>query len=461
MKRIARIVTLLLAVAMICSLVGCKPADSSNTNSDDGKIDLGGKTVKIAAWFTSIPKKDAVTEKERLMYQQYEDAMAEYNFKFEDVIVNQVDIKTNFEAALMSGDVWADIITMRAEQADYYAQKGNMKDVSSLMSFDSDEFDYNQTVRERYTIDGKTYAWSYDIYWLQNILFYRKDLMDSAGLAYPTQLANEGKWDWETFEKYVTALTKKESDGYVETYGLYISPETGTVDNFVVSAIGKSMVYFGEDGKVVYGANDPEYQAMANRVRDLMNSGNCYVPAPNVVGTAWSDAPEKFMSGKAAMYASSMAGGPDTLNENEFTDWGIVNFPSLKTGDPFITSVGTINVRFIPAAVDDEWAKKVATVYEAVHKSPYAPAERDAANKADIETKVPDKDSIDLVYKYEYAEVPQQIFFAKYVLDDSVFYPNIEKPWQAAMRKENTISATEATFSDVFKGLINDYNNAN
>lgn len=461
MKRIARIATLLLAVAMICSLVGCKPSGSGDTPNGDGKIDLEGKSVKIAAWFTSIPQKDAVTEKERLMYQQYEDAMAEYNFKFEDVIVNQVDIKTNFEAALMSGDVWADIITMRAEQADYYAKKGNMKDVSSLMSFDSDAFDYNQTVRERYTIDGKTYAWSFDIYWLSNILFYRKDFMDNAGLTYPTQLANEGKWDWETFEKYVTALTKKESDGYVATYGLYMSPETGTTDSYVNSAIGKSMVSFGADGKVVYGANDPEYQAMANRVRDLMNSGNCYVPAPGVVGTAWSDAPEKFMSGKVAMYSTSMAGGPDTLNENEFTDWGIVNFPSLKAGDPFITTVGTINVRFIPAAVDDEWAKKVATVYEAVHKSPYTPAERDAANKADIETKVPDKASIDLVYKYEYAEVPEQIFFAKYVLDDNVFYPNIEKPWQAAMRKENTIASTEATFSDVFKGLINDYNAAN
>ncbi len=457
MKRFARVITLLLAVALVCSLVGCKPA-GGNQGGGSGEINLEGKKVKIAAWFTNIPKADAVTEEERLMYQQYVDAMAKYNFEFEDIIVNQIDMKTNFDASLMSGDTWADIIVMRSEQADVYAKKGSLKDVSQLMHFDSEDFEYNQAIRERYTKDGKTYAWSFDVHWLSNILFYNKDHMDRAGLEYPTKLFNEGKWDWAKFEEYVTKLTKKESDGYVATYGLYMSPETGYIDNFVVSAIGKSMVYLGDDGKAVYGANDPEYQAMANKVRDLMNSGNCYVPSQGMVGSAWSDAPEKFMSGKISMYSSSMAGGPDTLNESEVTNWGVVPFPAMNAGDEFTRSVGTINVRFIPASVSDDWAKKVATVYEAVHKSPYASTERAAAKKASIEAKVPDKDSIDLVYKYQYAEPAKSIYFAKYLLDDNVFYPNIEKPWQAAMRKENTIAATEASFVNTFKNLIDTYN---
>ncbi len=456
MKTFARVLTLILAIAMVCSLVGCKPAGNTPGGGGEEQISLNGKKVKIAAWFETVPKKDAITEKERLMASQYEEAMAKYNFEFEEIIVNQLDIKTNFEAALMSGDVWADIITMRSEQADVFAAKGNFKDVSGLMSFDSPDFDYNQDVRARYTKNGKTYAWSFDIYWLSSILFYNKDVMDRQGLAYPTKVFNEGNWTWDKFVEYVQKSTIKESDGYVNTYGLYATYETGYVDNYVVSAIGKSMVYFGDDGKVVYGANDNEYQAMANRVRDLFMSEYCYKPAKGT--SIWSDMPEKFINGKVAFYPTSMAGGPDALNTADFTDWGIVPFPVLNKGDEFRTSVGTINVRFMPAALDDDWAKKVATVYEATFKSPYAEADRAASNKSDVEVKVPDKDSVDLVYKYQYVDIPKQTFFAKYVLDDSVFYHNIEVPFQEAMKGENTIAATIAGSENVFKSLIADYN---
>ncbi|MBQ5810552.1 MAG: hypothetical protein IIW23_03115, partial [Clostridia bacterium] len=61
MKRFARVITLLLAVALVCSLVGCKPA-GGNQGGGSGEINLEGKKVKIAAWFTNIPKADAVTE---------------------------------------------------------------------------------------------------------------------------------------------------------------------------------------------------------------------------------------------------------------------------------------------------------------------------------------------------------------------------------------------------------------
>ena len=462
MKKAVRIITLLLAVAMVCTaLVGCGGSGNTDTQQNpDGpkEINLGGKAIKVAAWWNPMPREDAATEKERLQALQYKEAMEKYNFTVEEIVTEQIEVKSKFEAAQMAGDAWADIVTMRAEQADVFAANGSLLAMNDLYNFDSPDNEYNQQVRERFTINGKTYAFSYDIYWLENILIFNKDILDSVGLPYPYELAANKEWTWDKFEEYVKKCTKRESDGYVVHYGVYGSAETGAVDNWVVSAINKSMLYF-ENGKVVNGINDPEYINMVNRARDLFNSE--YSLMPNKGTETWRDKPAKFLNGKVAFYSTSMAGGTDSLNEAD-TDinWGIVTMPSLKAGEDFHRCSGTINVKVMPAALakDMEWAKNVAFVYEQIYKSPYAPEEREAKIIEELETKLPDPQSVEIVKKYQY-DYPVTLF-GKYVLDDSVFYPSVEVPFQEAMRGENTIGNAVGTFKDVLQGLVDDYNNS-
>lgn len=464
MKKAIRIITLLLAVAMVCTaLTGCggngaTTSDPQQSTPGEQKIDLGGKAIKVAAWWNPMPREDAATEKEKLQALQYKEAMEKYNFTVEEVVVEQIQVKPQFEAAQMAGDVWADIVTMRAEQADVFAATGALLPMNDLYNFDSADHEYNQQVRDRFTINGKTYAFSYDIYWLDNILIFNKDILDSVGLPYPYEMAANKEWTWDKFEEYVKKCTKRESDGYVVHYGLYGEAETGPVDQYVVAAINKSMLYF-EDGKVVNGINDPDYINMVNRARDLFNSEYCLMPAKGT--ETWRDKPAKFLNGKLAFYSTSMAGGTDSLNEAD-TDirWGVVNMPSLKAGEDFHRSSGTINVKVMPAALakDMAWAKNVAFVYEQIYKNPYAADQREAKVIEELETKLPDPESVEIVKKYQY-DYPVTLF-GKYVLDDSVFYPNVEVPFQAAMRGENTIGTTVATFEGVLQGLVDDYNSS-
>ena len=60
------------------------------------------------------------------------------------------------------------------------------------------------------------------------VVYYRKDLFDKAGLAYPSD-----DWTWEDMLSYAKQLTVRKSDGMVEQYGVAIPTDPGSYTTFV------------------------------------------------------------------------------------------------------------------------------------------------------------------------------------------------------------------------------------
>ena len=461
MKKTFRIFALALAVAMIFSLAACD--NGGSTDNDDSQItssqqerdvQLQGKTIKVACWWAPMPVADAATEEARLHYYQYESAMEKYGFNVKEIVVDQRDIRTNFEASLMSGDIWADIIYMRAEQAMKWAQKGNLLDLTDLYPMDSVE--YNQSMREYFTLDGKTYAFTYYEDNAENLIAFNKNIFDRVGLAYPYELVENKQWTWDKFIEYVQKATIRDSvTDKIDVYGFYAHTTTYSAESFMYTAIGRQLIEIDANGDYVSNLEDAEVIAFMNKVRDLNLMDGVYLPPANV--TSWSDAPVKFKSGRIAMYRWSMSGGPNALKDME-DDWGVVPIPTLNTGEDYKFMNATQNVQVMPAALsaDMKWAEDVAYVYHQIYKTPYTDEERAAARVSLFETQLRDKESAKLVMNIT-NNCPVTLQNSTMIGSDD-HWTKIDIPFIKAISGQDTISRTFASIESAHKAIVDQAN---
>ena len=469
MKKIARLLALAMAVLMIFSLAACSGGgsttnnDSETPNTDPNApsewvFDMGGKAIKVACWWKPMPTENASTEKARYQYIQMQEAMKKYNFTVEEIVVDQREIKPSFEAAQMAGDVWADVTYMRAEQAEKLAKAGSLLPLQDLYPMDSVE--YNQNIRDRFTINGNTYAFTYYMDNFENCIAFNKDVFDQAGVEYPYTLVDQGKWTWDKFIETIQKTTIKDATtGKTQVYGYYASTGLGQAEKFMYTCIGRELSEIDPaTGKYVSNAKDPEVLAFMDRVRSLNTMKDyVYLPPSNV--TEWQDAPEKFKSGRIAMYNWSMSGGPNALKEME-ADWGVVPIPVEKEGQAYKLMNTTQNVHVMPAALskDMDWAKKVAYVYHLIHKDPYTDEERDAKFREEIESQLRDEKSVDIVLKFtNNPEIPVTLHNSTMIGNDS-HWSTIDIPAIKALSGEDTVARAFASFADAHAALVADAN---
>ena len=230
MKKIARLLALAMAVLMIFSLAACSGGEGTTNNgggtttsNPDGTsewvFDMGGKAIKVACWWNPMPREDDSTEKARYQYIQLQDAMKKYNFTVEEIVVDQRDIRTNF---------------------DKLARAGSLLPLQDLFPMDSVE--YNQNIRDRFTINGNTYAFTYYMDNFENCIAFNKDVFDQAGVEYPYTLVEQGKWTWDKFIETIQKTTLKDANGKTKVYGYYASTGLGQAEKFMYTCIGRELI---------------------------------------------------------------------------------------------------------------------------------------------------------------------------------------------------------------------------
>jgi len=294
----------------------------------------------------------------------------------------------------------------------------------------------------------------------ENCLAFNKDVFDRVGLDYPYALVNEGKWTWDKFIEYIQKSTIKDATtGKTEVYGYYASTGLGQAEKFMYTCIGREMIEIDPaTGKYVSNAKDPEVIAFVDRVRSLNTMKDyVYLPPSNV--TQWQDAPEKFKSGRIAMYNWSMSGGPTSLADME-SDWGVVPIPVMTEGQSYKLLNTTQNVHVMPAALskDMDWAKKVAHVYHLIHKDPYSDDQRDAKFREEIESQLRDEQSVEMVLKFtNNPEIPVSLSNSV-MIDNGTHWETIDIPAIKALTGEDTTARAFASFADAHAALVAEAN---
>ncbi|MDR1692572.1 MAG: extracellular solute-binding protein [Oscillospiraceae bacterium] len=162
-------------------------------------------------------------------------------------LVNPSEKQTTLQNAVMSGDsydiYWDDFLVPLIKEG--FVQKIDVDMDSGLWApakKTNEQFLWNN---ERYYLMPGTAR--------QSIVYYNKDMLDEAGLEYPTDLFDRGEWDWNKMLELANDLTvDANNDGVPEQYGLgFDEPE------HILYTTGKHLVTFS-NGTAINNLLSPE-----------------------------------------------------------------------------------------------------------------------------------------------------------------------------------------------------------
>ncbi len=122
-----------------------------------------------------------------------------------------------------------------------------------------------------FTYKGESYSFTLNTA-EADMIFVNEDLFKKYSVKSPSEYYAEGIWNWETFEKCATELTRDTNgDGASDIWGYY-----GWDGNFVINAAGGELVHLNEDGTVSTALdNAAGLQGLQNYI-NLQTNLKCY-----------------------------------------------------------------------------------------------------------------------------------------------------------------------------------------
>ncbi|MFG2500658.1 ABC transporter substrate-binding protein [Streptomyces sp. NPDC048441] len=267
-------------------------------------------------------------------------------------------------------------------------QGGQVVDLSELL--DGVKDDFNPAVLGPKTYDGK--IWGIPQVVDMQLLYYRKSLLDDAGIDPPT-----------TLDALVDAAKKLTTK---KVKGLFLGNDggAGVLGGTPLYASGLQLIT--DDGKV--GFDDPAAARTLGKIHQLYADKSLLLGAP----TDWSD-PSAFLQGLTAMQWSGLWALPQVQKELG-DDFGVLPFPkSGASGRPAVP-VGAYGAVVSARGKHKEAAKEFVKwlwVDRTDHQEDFAlsygfhiPARLSLAKKADRLRKSPAADAVRFTTEHGYAE---------------------------------------------------------
>jgi multiple sugar transport system substrate-binding protein len=223
-----------------------------------------------------------------------------------------------------------DIFNMSQDHFFYYANRDAVLDLQPY--FDADAINtgvWSPGMVDPYRLDN-FHLYAGPVNWDTVVIFYNKDLLDAAGLPYPS-----ADWTWDDFAAYAQMLTNSGSYGAA----VYSGYQTGYA-NWIASTGIPPVV--GAARRQCTLRERRSLQAL-DYLRDLFNKG--YMPSVSTIGgSSGDDAFNFWLAGKVAMITGGSWKLPDALNRAKF-HWDVVQlprFPETGYSRSIVHSVGYV-----------------------------------------------------------------------------------------------------------------------
>ncbi|MHA7965126.1 ABC transporter substrate-binding protein [Paenibacillus sp. CAU 1782] len=326
-----------------------KPSESADTpatveptpTEEEAKtIDLGGRTIRIAAWWDEKPKGETAGEKARLekMAQLEED----YNFKFEFINVPFEEYMDKFTTTVLAGEPFADIAIMEYKRAIVPVKAGQVLPISEFTTAANDINNEQKLVMKLPSLGGGEYAFNSPGVSIVG-LHYNRDLFKRLGLPDLQELYNNGEWTWEKFLDIAKQATRDtDNDGKNDAFGF-----SGWPADMARHFGAANGITFVDDSTMLDMSTDPkmiETLELVNRVINVENVNK--VKTGNKMD--WNEI-NTFKDGDVAMAIQY------DWNIGDLTfEVGVVPIPKGPSGDGQHTYASTaLNGWFIPKGVED------------------------------------------------------------------------------------------------------------
>ncbi len=175
--------------------------------------------------------------------------------------------------AISSGDS-PDFFPFEILDFPYGVLKGRYQAIDSVVNLDNGKWDGAKDMMEQFKLGGKYYCAFYEIS-LNNLMYYKKSVIEGAGLDDPRTLFENGEWTWDTFLEMARKFQDSGEDKYViDGY----NPE----NDFMIST-GVPMI--GSDGtNIVNNLHDPAVERAEENMLTVLQKENLRYPRHELNG---------------------------------------------------------------------------------------------------------------------------------------------------------------------------------
>ncbi len=198
---------------------------------------------------------------------------------------------TKLAAAIASGSS-PDLFPFEILDFPYGVLKGRYQPIDELgFNFDSPKWVNTKDLMKLFELNGRNYTAFYQID-LNNLMYYRKSVIEDAGLEDPRELYEKGEWDWDKFLEMARAF-KDTGEGKYVIDGF--NPE----NDFLLST-GVPMV--GNDGtQIINNLYTAEVEGVITGMLATLQKENLRYPRHELNG--WGVNPKAWADGDILFYA--------------------------------------------------------------------------------------------------------------------------------------------------------------
>lgn len=190
--------------------------------------------------------------------------------------------------AIQAGDS-PDLFPFEIRDYPYGALQGRYQPIDGIVDLTTDKWAPAKDVMDQFELNGKQYCAIYEISF-DSLLYYRKSVIEDAGLQDPRELFENDNWTWDTFLEMARAFQKSGDDRYV-TEGFNTEIE-------LLVSTGTPIISI-ENGKLVNNMNSANVQRAMDLLKTLQ-SENLRWP---IQENGWSLNPKLWAQGNILFYA--------------------------------------------------------------------------------------------------------------------------------------------------------------
>lgn len=372
MKKMKPLAMFSLVFALMFSLTACSsgnaptPSEPANKNNntnkqeeqqpvvEEEKYDLGGREIKISAWWDGSPNPETPEGEKALALQA--EVEKKYNVKIKYVAQDMWETAEKLSSTVMAGEPYADLVLIPHVFVLSLLKGGYFTALDDVMNVKEETKLSDLMIESGSYGTGKTYGFLPGVPLFDNTgLFYNKRIFQDAGMPTPTELQEQGKWDWDAFVDAAKKLTlSKSGSGKIDQWGL-----TGSTFSIAANLIySNGGVIYDEDTQKV-ALDSPNAMEGLEMMNKLFNE---YKIVKRDEGNSWEDPARFFREGKVAMYPGGLWEVGNRMQNQMEDEYAFVPFPKGPKADKFIMGQPQMHINVIPRGVKD--AKVVYKIWE-------------------------------------------------------------------------------------------------